>query len=1155
MLAQADFAHAEFMAPFPDYKLPVSIVTESGFADKEFDASALARQSVRRDPQLPSILAFSPELVWPTLVQNGIALDLANSFLILVSTSISQKLDLPIFAWHFSTERSIEFCKETRFLRTDNGPIEVQYHMLAPGSTRHSDSRLLKFNVPEKTKYVHGRMLSQELIHIVIRDGWRIEEVGAFLLRYLHILGSICSTRDVPLQIDSANMPLPGEFVDFIPQNIVVGYDGSSQLIDKEWTLNDDISAGRLIFRSLLPLFHSQTRFGATSSDFINTPIGFFHAAFKAIGFILIDGEIESYAKLEIELQGEVAQQSLLSDELLNWLHINLLPRQNLNQAMVERDRQISILNQAVVERDGQITNLNQTVEHKEAHVSNLDAFIAEREEQIGAYHHAAIEREEIIRQIYNSRSWRLTKSIRFFSRLVRKTINLTLKLNPSNIKYIYKLSKPHLLTILRNPSIFKSKLYFFSLAWQSGGYRGVIQRLQHSWTGNPKTNMPSLDKSIVDFMRQLTSLPKGIEPAKLQSSKKISVIIPVYRGATETKRCIESVIKSTNLTSHNIIIINDCSPEPEVDLLLASYIGKYSHIQILKNDTNLGFVLTVNHGMRLSGNTDVILLNSDTEVSNDWLDRLTCQAYANDRIGTVTPLSNNATICNYPDLDGWPLLPDGETVSSIDKACSIANTGMSVDIPTAVGFCMYIKRDCLIEVGLFDEKAFGKGYGEENDFCLKATKKGWRHILATDIFVFHEGEISFSESAAAKKDHAMKVIRDRYPDYEKTIYFHIIQNAAYPYRVAATAARYRQDDCQVVLFISHTFGGGTEKHLQELADAISSYNAKVLFLRPFSGANGGDVVLEAHNKNDKLKVILSSQKIDLLAGVFKLFGVNKVHVHHTIGFGFSIEELVTSIGVPYEVTIHDFYSICPRINLITPKKGYCGSPSIDDCNACITLEPKVSSEVEIIWWRAKSGSLLNGSRNVYCPSTDTASRISAHFPLAPVRVVPHESIILPPARPASTRRKFKRFAILGVLSDHKGLSPVEEMLTEINNKNLPLEFVLIGYPERPLKQNRHLIQTGPYQDLELGSLIEKADPDAIFFTSRCPETYSYTLTAALLSGVAIIAPNFGAFPERIEGLRNAYVYQTNFSGTELINFLLSLKLNKNDQGIEEVFS
>ena len=383
MLRQAGFANSEFMASFPDYKLPASIVTESGFSDEGFDASALAWQSVRRDPQLPPLLAFSPELVWPTLVQNGVALDLANSFLIVAGGSIEPGLDSPILAWHFSTERSKEFCKETRFLRTNNGSIEVQYHFLAPGSTKHADGRLLKFFVPEKAEYVHGRPLSLELIHIVTQDGWCIEEVGASLKRYLHILGSIDSTRDVPLQIDSADMSLPGKFFDLLPQNIIVDHDGSWQVIDKEWTLNDDIPAGRQVFRSCLSLIQTVTRFGATASDFVNTPLGFFHAAFKAIGFAVTDGEIESYAKLEIELQSEVVQRPLASDEFLNWLRTALLPRQNLNQAVDEKDTHISNLEEFIAGRDGKIVSLSQAVDEKDTHISNLEEFIAGRDDKI----------------------------------------------------------------------------------------------------------------------------------------------------------------------------------------------------------------------------------------------------------------------------------------------------------------------------------------------------------------------------------------------------------------------------------------------------------------------------------------------------------------------------------------------------------------------------------------------------------------------------------------------------------------------------------------------------------------------------------------------------------------------------------------------------
>ena len=142
-----------------------------------------------------------------------------------------------------------------------------------------------------------------------------------------------------------------------------------------------------------------------------------------------------------------------------------------------------------------------------------------------------------------------------------------------------------------------------------------------------------------------------------------------------------------------------------------------------MRNDTNLGFVKTVNRGMRLHEDRDVILLNSDTEVFGDWIDRLYATAGRHPTCGTLTPLTNNGTVCSYPFFadqnDGTLELPFEE----LDRLAREVNRGEVVDTPTAVGFCMYIKRKLIQEIGCFDDEAFGRGYGEENDFCLRGSE------------------------------------------------------------------------------------------------------------------------------------------------------------------------------------------------------------------------------------------------------------------------------------------------------------------------------------------------------------------------------------------------------------------------------------------------
>lgn len=269
----------------------------------------------------------------------------------------------------------------------------------------------------------------------------------------------------------------------------------------------------------------------------------------------------------------------------------------------------------------------------------------------------------------------------------------------------------------------------------------------------------------------QRTNMNQAIE-REYSINQTIDVIIPVYRGYEETLRCIDSVLESRahNKTKMNIIVINDASPEPKLVEALADY-EPQNILTLLHNEQNLGFVGTVNRGMSQSSN-DVVLLNSDTEVANDWLDRMVAHVRlaAHGDVATVTPYSNNATLCSYPQPFAENNLLTGETLATMHSHCATANNQQSIVIPTGVGFCFLITRVALDKVGLFDEAAFGKGYGEENDFCLRASQQGFVNLHALDVFVWHKGAVSFSETSVALQAKTLAIILQRYPDYEERI-------------------------------------------------------------------------------------------------------------------------------------------------------------------------------------------------------------------------------------------------------------------------------------------------------------------------------------------------------------------------------------------------
>ena len=206
-----------------------------------------------------------------------------------------------------------------------------------------------------------------------------------------------------------------------------------------------------------------------------------------------------------------------------------------------------------------------------------------------------------------------------------------------------------------------------------------------------------------------------------------VDVVVPVYEGFEEVRDCIESLLAARQRTEFHCLVINDASPNPRIRDYIEELAGA-GRIALLTNEVNLGFIRTANRGMQHSDGRDIVLLNSDTVVSNDWLDRLQACAAADSRIGTVTPFSNNAEICSFPRLCRINTLPLECTPADFDAVLARGLAGQYIDIPTAVGFCMYIKRDCLDGTGYFDAETFGLGYGEENDFCMRARERGWRN-------------------------------------------------------------------------------------------------------------------------------------------------------------------------------------------------------------------------------------------------------------------------------------------------------------------------------------------------------------------------------------------------------------------------------------------
>jgi GT2 family glycosyltransferase len=248
-----------------------------------------------------------------------------------------------------------------------------------------------------------------------------------------------------------------------------------------------------------------------------------------------------------------------------------------------------------------------------------------------------------------------------------------------------------------------------------------------------------------------------------------LDIVVPAYRGEAETRACLASVLSASVRRPVEVVVIDDASPEPALSAWLRT-LADSGRITLLAHPANRGFVASVNEGMALHPRRDVVLLNSDTEVADGWIDRIAAHFDADPAIATVTPFSTNATICSYPRTLQANALPQGETTASLDAAFAAANAGRRVDIPTAVGFCMAIRRGALERVGRFDVERYGAGYGEEVDFCMRAARAGLRHVLAGDVFVLHVGEVSFQGAGAERRLKAQATVDALYPEFQQRL-------------------------------------------------------------------------------------------------------------------------------------------------------------------------------------------------------------------------------------------------------------------------------------------------------------------------------------------------------------------------------------------------
>ncbi|SEB00583.1 Glycosyltransferase, GT2 family [Pseudobutyrivibrio sp. ACV-2] len=490
---------------------------------------------------------------------------------------------------------------------------------------------------------------------------------------------------------------------------------------------------------------------------------------------------------------------------------------------------------------------------------------------------------------------------------------------------------------------------------------------------------------------------------------KSVDIIIPIYNAADDLEICLESIYKHTDLSKNRLVLINDNSPDPRIKEILDRQIG--DNIIVINNEKNQGFSANINLGMQQSVENDVILLNSDTVVTDRWVEKMVVCAYSNPEIGTVTPLSNNATLCSVPVFCEENKLPeniDAEKMGEIVEHCSMHKYPQ---ISVAHGFCMLVKREVIDLIGNFDAATFGRGYGEENDFCNRAEQVGYIHVQCDDTFILHTGTKSFvsAEKEAYIREHDA-ILRKRYPLQMHTNDVYVRDNPNGYVQENVSIFMDVENGKKNILYVVHTDFrkdasdnvGGTQLHVNHLKDSmVSEYNVFVAardgeflnltlytdktehFWKFYIGEYKG--YFRFHDRN-------ISRIWNLVFGAFKF---DLVHVHHVHSLSFDIFDIAFAQNVPVVVTCHDYFFVSPSVKLLDADFMPIDSKTVNDevwQNALGYWADIYNGTDYIKLWQKKSLDVLSKCSDIIVPNVSVKENMGQFYPelFAKIKVIEH---------------------------------------------------------------------------------------------------------------------------------------------------------------------
>lgn len=639
-----------------------------------------------------------------------------------------------------------------------------------------------------------------------------------------------------------------------------------------------------------------------------------------------------------------------------------------------------------------------------------------------------------------------------------------------------------------------------------------------------------------------------------------ITVAVPVRGGGDIVTRCFERLLRHTNFAEHHLLVVVDDDPTFATSEL-AGRLRQTPGATVVERTTRGGFAAAANDAFGWATG-DVVLVNSDVLVAAGWLESLAEAASSSPHVATVTPWSNDATVCSFPRAFQANPLPAGFDVDTLAAAIAVSSARLRPRLPTGVGSCLYLRREALEAVGNFDVEAFGLGYGEETDFCLRASARGFLHLLDDATFVFHRGQSSFGFARALQVARAERVMRTRHPGYVATIAAAMRDDPTRQARANALAAletfetsgdsfRSRRPGPTPqparVFHLVHGFPpwnrAGTEIYCERLVRFQAARREVMVHARVGgSGAPRGASIEQAHpdsslllrlvaNDFDARNPIVRNAIWDRrmardVGGCLDRFRPELVHFHHLAGHSPSVVFAAKRRHLPIVFQLQDWWAPCARANLLDAHRQLCPGPGPARCAACLPLTgiaPAGGWSRALYRLRAKVVRRALAAADVIVMGSEairTSYQQLGWLPAGiPLEVLDYGTPAVSRApRVARGTEEPLRLGFVGSLLPHKGAHIAIAAVQGLNASAVELE--VWGDPKADPAYTRELTTlAGPV--VKFCGRFSEAERDEIFarfdlllVPSLGLESYGLVVREAFARGIPVLASDRGALPE-----------------------------------------